>query len=52
MILSRSFRFNHTLAYTINDKYCGIAFKNITPNNYRLAISLVSRFDESKFQFL
>ena len=43
---------NHTLAYTINDNYCGIAFKNVTPNDYRLAISLTSSKSESIFQLL
>ena len=43
---------NYTLGFTINDKYCGIAFRDIKPNDYRLAISLVLRVDESKFQFL
>ena len=43
---------NYTLSYTVNDKYCGIAFDNIDPYNYRLAIALIFRADKTKFQFL
>ena len=42
---------DYTLGYTINDKYCDIAFNKIEPGNYRLAIGLHWRFDESQFLF-
>ena len=42
----------NTLGYTINDKYCGIAFSNIDPCDYRLAITFYHRQNESKLEFL
>ena len=42
----------YTLGYTINDKYCGIAFNNITPDDYRLAVAFCHRQYESKLEFI
>ena len=43
---------NHTLGFTINDKYCGNAFEKIEPNNYRLAITFINCTAIANMQFL
>ena len=42
----------YTLGYTINGKYCGIAFRDIKPANYRLVVTLRWNEGESEYQFL
>ena len=43
---------NHTLGYSVNDEYFGIAFEKVEPGDYRIAISLSTYNAETKFQFL